>query len=874
MHRTRTDSRARRWAPAALLAAITVTLAAPAQAHFLWMIAEPEGDGVVVRAFLAEPPVPDLPMFMKYIEAATYSACGAPLEAERGEATYLLDVPEPAPEVIDGVCPMGTMSRDGETFRLFYTARLQFGPIPADRAEEADHLRLRLLDDGQGAPFVQVTFRGEPAAGAIVKAYTEDGEDRELMADEHGVLRCDGVAEGKTALLAKWADGEPGEINGEAFAETRYYATLTVASPEVADHRDATAGATAIREVETLTPLPEPTNSFGGAVANGYLYVYSGHTGTTHRYHTGTTIPHFRRLALKGGDEWEELPVGPAVQGVSLVARAGLLYRVGGMAARNSEDEPHDLISIADVSRFDPESGTWTELPPLPEPRSTHDAAIIGDHLYVVGGWAMLGGSSDNTFFHEDALRLDVTDPEAAWEPLPTPPFRRRALAAAEHQGKLYVVGGLTEEGDVVPRVDIFDPATDSWSRGPDLPGESRYVGFAPSAFSVGGKLFASAVDGDLYRLGDSGEEWERVGRLAVPRITHRLLPGPDGDLLIVGGNFAGRPVRFIERFDPEAPGDGPVMLVGELPINADAVKSQAIAWHKGELLIAGGSKTWRPHAFDPEFLTNEVVRIAPDALEVRPSEALSAPLQSGTIVLVPSGRNGVPHLLGGIGQDGEVVRTLEQVLRLDDESGRWIACDAKIPDARGMFGAAVIGPDVWIFGGSIFDPRPGREGRGLPDEVLRWRSDEEGSTFEATGHTLPNPRRSFAGAVLDGKYYLVGGIGDGMGLIEPVDVFDFETETWETVPSPEPPRLFADLVALDGALYLCGGFSKDEDGHFEPNRSIDRFDPETGQWATVVEEVPFASTDLRAVAVGNRLVLFEVDPDSQGRCRFALVAP
>jgi len=872
----------RAWIGAALLLAVA---AAPARAHFLWLIAEPEGErAVAVRAFLSEQPIPDLPMFMKTIEGATYRAGGRTLEASRGEEAFLLPVPERASEVIDGVCPLGVMSRDGATFRIFYTARLQFGPLSADEPKREEFLRLRLVRDTDAEPFVAITFNGEPAAGAEVKAYLEDGTDKELKADENGRLRLPGVAEGRVGLLAKWGDGRPGDLEGEAFDETRYYATLTVAPQEVRQRlgsESESAGAAKAqtpRVVEMLEPLPDPTNSFGGAVVGDRLYVYGGHTGTTHRYHTGTTLPHFRRLNLKTGEAWEELPVGPAVQGVSLVAHEGLLYRVGGMAAHNAEGEPHDLKSIAEAARFDPKTNTWTELPELPEPRSTHDAAVVGDHLYVVGGWAMNGGGSTNAFFHDTLLRLDLNDPEAGWESLPAP-FRRRALAAASFQGRLYVLGGLTEDSETVGEIDIFDPETETWSKGPELPG-GRIVGFAPSAIASEGRLFVSGGDGVVHRLAEDGSAWKRLGRLALPRITHRLLAAPDGALLAVGGNFAGAPVRIVERFRPDAntdpDPDAPVIWSGAIPFGGEAVKGQAVAWHRGGVILAGGTTTWQPHAFQPQYLSDEIHHLLIGELRAEALEPLPTPVQSGEIVTVGTGRRRTHYLLGGFAQHEDVVKTVGLVHRFDAAEETWVASSATIPDNRGMFGAAVDGDNLWLFGGSIYDPTGEHTGSAKPVEVLRWETDQEGSTFEPTGHRIPKPRRSFAGAVLDRKYYMVGGIADPEdGLIEQVDVFDLETETWSALPGPERPRLFADLVELDGQLYLSGGVSKDEDGgHFQRNRSLERFDPETKTWTTVIEELPVPAEGARMLAVRGRLVVFGLDPDQPGLARFAVIAP
>lgn len=304
----------------------------------------------------------------------------------------------------------------------------------------------------------------------------------------------------------------------------------------------------------SLAKLPQGVDSFGGAVLGDWLYVYGGHTGKTHRYSRETASKHFRRLNLRDRTTWEELPGGPALQGVTLMAHGGLLYRIGGMAPHNPPGTPSDLKSVADFARFDPETRTWTAMPPLPEPRSTHDSVVVGDKIYVIGGWSMPGGDSANAEFLGSALVFDLSRPKDGWKELPPPPFRRRALAVGALDGKVYAIGGLTEDGGVVRSVDIYDPAKKSWSHGPELPGGKRQ-GFAPSAFAVDGRLYANGVDGPVLRLSTAGDRWEEVGRLATPRLTHRLLPGIAHDLLAVGGSVTGTPLTSIESFPLGEPG-------------------------------------------------------------------------------------------------------------------------------------------------------------------------------------------------------------------------------------------------------------------------------------------------------------------------------
>ena len=43
-------------------------------------------------------------------------------------------------------------------------------------------------------------------------------------------------------------------------------------------------------------------------------------------------------------------------------------------------------VNTAAVQRFDPNTGKWTQLPPVPSPVSDCGVAIVGGRLIVVGG--------------------------------------------------------------------------------------------------------------------------------------------------------------------------------------------------------------------------------------------------------------------------------------------------------------------------------------------------------------------------------------------------------------------------------------------------------------------------------------------------------
>lgn len=297
-------------------------------------------------------------------------------------------------------------------------------------------------------------------------------------------------------------------------------------------------------------PLPVGVSSLGAIASDGYLYVYGGHSGPTHHYDTASVRGTFYRLKLDGGRQWDELPGGPQLQGMNLAAIDGVIYRVGGMQPRNAPGEPSDNHSIAQAARFIPSKGTWEELPPLPQPRSSHDLVAVGKKLVVVGGW-QLRGKDAKPIWHDTTLVLDLAASKPEWKAVPQP-FQRRALTATSVGSKVYVLGGLGPDGPD-RRVDILDVETGRWSQGPDLPGPER-VAFSPACCTLDGRVILSTSQGPIYRLSANGEAWEKIASASRGRIVHRLVPHGNA-VILVGGASGGENLAAIEVVTLPPPG-------------------------------------------------------------------------------------------------------------------------------------------------------------------------------------------------------------------------------------------------------------------------------------------------------------------------------
>ena len=331
---------------------------------------------------------------------------------------------------------------------------------------------------------------------------------------------------------------EAGWFEEERYAEARHYSAVTFDTPTSVPDDSGASPAAGTASSPRLTDLPRGITSFGAAVIGDWMYVYGGHFGRAHHYSNTSQSNQLSRLNLREPGEWEVVAHGPRLQGMAMVSHNGKIYRAGGFTAHNDEGDEHDLRSIADVVRFDPETGQWESLPDLPEPRSSHDAVVIQDHIYVVGGWQL----GEERVWHETAWMADLSKDKVAWTPLPNPPFKRRALSLGHLDGKLYVIGGMQPKGGPTTRVDVFDPATGKWSQGPsmidtlaDATRGKGMEGFGASAYTLGGRLIVSTYNGNVQVLEPGDGEWKIAVQLKDDRFFHRMLPY-ESRLLLVGG--------------------------------------------------------------------------------------------------------------------------------------------------------------------------------------------------------------------------------------------------------------------------------------------------------------------------------------------------
>ena len=193
-----------------------------------------------------------------------------------------------------------------------------------------------------------------------------------------------------------------------------------------------------------LPDLPVTVDHAMAAGAAGRLYVVGG-------YGPGSVALATASVFRQG--RWAPLPPMPAPRAAAGAAIVrDKLYVVGGVEA------PGRLAQ--DAFAFDLDDRRWTVIRG-PRPREHLGAAALGGRVYAVAG--RTAGLDSN---------LDVVeafDPRSGrWRAVPPVPGRRGGTAAAAVAGRLVSAGG-EEPGGTIAAVYAYSPVTRRWTRLPRM---------------------------------------------------------------------------------------------------------------------------------------------------------------------------------------------------------------------------------------------------------------------------------------------------------------------------------------------------------------------------------------------------------------------
>lgn len=175
---------------------------------------------------------------------------------------------------------------------------------------------------------------------------------------------------------------------------------------------------------------------------------------------------------VREGDNWRSLDPLPRPQAEAVGALlAGRVHLVTGRSPiTDANGRWQDQGDVDTHLALDPATGRWETLKPAPMARNSAAVAVLNDALWVAGGRTVQGGGTG---------RLDRYDPVAdRWDtlaPIPASDSGQQVgggLAMGALGGRLVAFGGewfAPGGGGVFAETWIYDPASDVWTRGPDM---------------------------------------------------------------------------------------------------------------------------------------------------------------------------------------------------------------------------------------------------------------------------------------------------------------------------------------------------------------------------------------------------------------------
>jgi RHS repeat-associated protein len=258
--------------------------------------------------------------------------------------------------------------------------------------------------------------------------------------------------------------------------------------------------------------------------------------------------------------------------------------------------------SITTAQLYSPAEGTWTAAASLPQNWQRHlhtMTALANGHVLLTGG---MNGSD----VRSSVLVYNPATGTGSWDTnLPVMSSARRYHTAtllvapgntALHD-KVLVVGGNSGGSTSLPTVQLFDPATASWSAPAGAQLAAAREGHTATALANGSVLVTGGKNGStmhttalLFDVASGG--WPSAGTTS-PRIGHTatLLPSgtlADGQVVVAGGSSAGNTSSDLATAEMWS---GGTSWAATSPIGAAVRGQTATLLSGGRVLIAGGAR-------------------------------------------------------------------------------------------------------------------------------------------------------------------------------------------------------------------------------------------------------------------------------------------
>ncbi len=168
---------------------------------------------------------------------------------------------------------------------------------------------------------------------------------------------------------------------------------------------------------------------------------------------------------------------------VGVASDGQTLYMVGGTSKRNVKgSSAYVYVTLGLLETLSDSTMQWEVKDPMPTPRASLGAALLGGKLYAAGGFQWTGTAATDPVLNQPGVTaasaqmtptgaFEAYDPATdAWTQLPAMPTARYGLSLVAAGGRLYAIGGTDASSSALATVESYDPASGTWRTEPSLP--------------------------------------------------------------------------------------------------------------------------------------------------------------------------------------------------------------------------------------------------------------------------------------------------------------------------------------------------------------------------------------------------------------------
>ena len=603
-------------------------------------------------------------------------------------------------------------------------------------------------------------------------------------------------------------------------------------------------------------PMPEPLTHAGIAKVGTDIWIIGGFIGSNPGVATDKV-----QIYNTVSDSWSYGPDLPAARASGASAfNNGKVHFFGGLMPDRQTDVGEHYI----FDTNNPGLG-WIAAAQLPDPRNHLGGASFNSLVYAIGGQFGHDVSVDDQKF------LDVYNPATdSWTRLADLPAKRSHFEPGTivHNGKIIIVGGRNGESFFYNTITEYDPITDIWSELCELPENL----LAPGAKVFGDRLIV--VNGGLDGISEpvSSTRWisieDQFPILEIDPISDQSNEvgesinltisasggDPDGNVTYtISGQPLGLSIeptngQIIGTVDVSALNGGPnndgthfVNVIATKPYSEDTnlqftwtvignvwsdkdENENYTARHECSFVQAGDK--FFMFGGRESARTLDIYDYANNSWN---SLVNSAPFEFNHFQAIEY--QGLIWVIGAFKTNNYPNETpADFIWSFNPATQEWIQ-GPEIPSGRkrGSTGLAVYNDKFYILAGNT---------NGHSGGYVNWFDEYDPNTgIWSQLADAPRPRDHFHIAVINSKLYaasgrLSGGDGGVFGpVLSEVDVYDFTTQTWSTLPPSQnipTPRAAGIVANFENRLIISGG---EVPGNSEALNITEIYDPLTESW-------------------------------------------